>query len=106
MSTSERVATWIRLTGLKPPDQRGFVPRRDPEPGYYEHQLTIRQRLKLKRDQEFFIARARARAQSPPPPPPEKVRGFMPKWSLTDASWRNNNDPGFDNVIRAYEEDR
>lgn len=34
------------------------------------------------------------RSPSPPPPP------------LSDPSWMNNNDPGWDNALRALEEDR
>jgi hypothetical protein len=91
MSASERLAVWLRLTGLPPPECRGFVPRDQREP-----RLAVR---------ELYRLRKKARRPEPAgPADPDKLRGFMPPWSLPDPSWRHNNNPWQDNAIRAWED--
>lgn len=78
-----RRAQWLRLTSLLPPDERGFVPRtQEPED------------------------------DRPPPANPEPKRQEVepyphwPKWSLPTRNWQTDLNPGWENVVRAYEEDR
>jgi hypothetical protein len=98
MTSGERLALWLRLTSLPPPECRGFVSRDEREP---EPRLAVRELHRLrKRDQ----ARWERERQKPEPPEPDKVRGFMPKGSLPDPSWRNNGNPWQENAIRAWED--
>jgi hypothetical protein len=95
MSRYERIHLWLRLTHLLPPEERGYVPQLDGDElpprldPAYERQRATRRAEREKREKE--------RIEEPP---------FPPTWAVSDPSFEHNNDPGFDNAIRAYEEDR
>jgi hypothetical protein len=84
---------FLRRTGLPPPDDRGFVPRRDGDerPGCIDRAWE-----KARRAAEALDSLARRDYVRPYP--------HSPTWSLParpdDAS------PSWDNVVRALEEDR
>jgi hypothetical protein len=88
-----RRSRWLRLTGLLPPEERGFTPRMDGDerPPQLDPECDEEQRLERMRrqqaDQEYVE------------PYPMK-----PKWSLPATP--DDAPPFWDNVVRAYEEDR
>ena len=96
---------WLRATGLPPTDDRGFVPRRDGDERYPTAEI-----LRQMRREEIDAKRLSKRLPKSPPlaptllPDPKDNGRMRPTWSLParpdDAS------PGWDNVVRAYEEDR
>jgi len=91
MSACERLALWLRLTSLPPPEERGFEPKDEPE------ELTIRQRYACQRADAWKKSR-------PVEVDPNKVRGFMPKWAMPDPAWMYNSNPWQENAIRAWED--
>jgi len=80
MTQQARIDHWQRMTGLLPPDLRGFVPRRDGD------EVPAR----------GFRGRSSCVATTEPSP--------RPKWGV--ASIPEEAGPSWHNVVRAYEEDR
>jgi hypothetical protein len=99
MSRSERFALWLSRTGLPPPEERGFVPRRegDERPARIDREYE-RRLQELTKQAEGMSNGCKDSYQEPYP--------HHPKWSIGDPSWRNNSDPGWENVVRAIEESR
>lgn len=87
-----RLALWLRLTGLPPPDMRGFVPKADPDPPA----LTAREK-KLSREREI----RRALIENEMKELAELFKGA--RWSLP-ATVDEDGGPGWHNAVRAYEE--
>jgi hypothetical protein len=85
----------LRLTSLPPPEDRGFVPRDEREP---DEELTIRQKHRELKYERWRNGRSCDLYDT------DKLRGFMPPWSLPDPSWQYNSNPWQENAIKAWEE--
>jgi hypothetical protein len=97
LSLLDYVAYWINRTGLLPPQCRLFSPRLD---GDERTCLSVREHAELKREaNERLSIASNTKKTDPDDFPPKRI------WPHKDYSWRFNNDPGFDNVVRAYEDD-
>lgn len=79
---------WRKATGLPPPSERGW-PGQPKEPGDYVER-TIRERHAERKAHKAPEERAWPPVESPP--------------GRRDPSWRNNNNPGSDNGVRALED--
>ncbi len=88
-----RRAHWLKVTGLPPPDERRFVPRSD------EYEGTARSRPH--HDPEKCLACLYQRQMEQ-----EDLESHKAKPKRSRPAKRNETSPYWDNIVRAYEEDR
>jgi hypothetical protein len=98
----ERILRWLRTTGLLPPEERGFVPRAEISPPTKEEMEQLKARL---------AAEEKARKEAEALKPAVQKKGeddYQPRhptWGVASIT-KGDAGPGWDNVVRAYEEDR
>jgi hypothetical protein len=93
MTTGDRLALWMRLTGLPPPEMRGRQSDPSDTAARFERDMTVRARYRLRKSPKVTVTHAAG-----PPVYPIRSGG------RADPSWRNNSNPWQENAIRAWED--